>query len=426
MGNTIHSLTSIEDIMKPRSASCAEKTPDQPSEPEAKGFVYYERGFHLHPDGTLEGASSENTSETKTPAKELKRNRLSRLFEDNSFQHTLVLAGAGTSAAIKGKTRKGLWESCKTEINAVLAADTSRSFRGTEDEDIEQFLSFAVQVANIDANNERLASAISALKAKIRTECDLFFSSDSQSVCHETLLRKLTARKPTLPRVEIFTTNYDTLFEQAAKTAGLITIDGFSFSVPRIFSGSFFDLDIVNRERTRIKGEESFIPNVFHLMKLHGSVDWVSKKEGEIEQRKPQKGEESLIVYPSSEKYAVSYERPFFEMMSRFQTALRKDNVLLIVLGFGFADKHINRAIIEAVRQNPGFHLLIADYGSDSQVIDLGKYQTLFGNIGDNISIVYASFEEFVEALPLNKLYSIPRADFISLKQQGVDHDQSI
>ena len=426
MPSTIQSVVSIENEMKPRSASCAENAPNPPSKPEAEGFVYYERGFHLHPDGTLEGANSENTIEIKTPAKERKRDRLSRLFEENSFQHILVLAGAGTSAAIKGKTRKGLWESCKTEINAVADADTSRSFRGTEDEDIEQFLSFAVQVAGVDANNEQLASAISALKTKIRTECDLSFSSDSQSVFHETLLRKLTARKPTLPRVEIFTTNYDTLFEQAAKKAGFIVVDGFSFSFPRTFSGRLFDLDLVNRERTRIKGEESFIPNVFHLMKLHGSVDWVGKKEGEIEQRKPQKGEEALIVYPSSEKYAVSYERPFFEMMSRFQTALRKDNVLLIVLGFGFADKHINRAIIEAVRQNPGFHLLIADYGSDSKVIDLGKYRTLFGNIGDNISIVYASFEEFVEALPLNKLYSVPRADFISPKQQGVDHDQSI
>ena len=193
--------------------------------------------------------------------------------------------------------------------------------------------------------------------------------------------------------------------------SGFVVIDGFSFSFPRTFSGRNFDLDIVNRERTRLKGEENFIPNVIHLLKLHGSVDWFRDSEGIIEQRIGKEAEEPLIIYPSSEKYAASYDQPYFEMMSRFQTALRRDNTLLIVLGFGFADKHLNNTIIEAVRQNPGFHLLVADNGHSSGGIDLGKYQNLFRQIDGNISIVYASFHDFVEALPMNKSYSIQRFD---------------
>lgn len=51
-------------------------------------------------------------------------------------------------------------------------------------------------------------------------------------------------------------------------------IDGFSFSYPRIFNGANFNHDIVFREHTRVKQEESFIPNVIQLFKLHGSIDW--------------------------------------------------------------------------------------------------------------------------------------------------------
>ena len=427
MNHRDKSIASIVNGLKPESAAHEEivsivSTPSG----ETKQFVYYETGFQLHPDGTLEGANSENMTDSSMSVEERKRNRLSRFFEENSFRHILVLTGAGTSTAVRGKTREGLWDACRSEIESVKVAASDRSFPGTTKNDIEQFLSFAVQVANVDVNNEQLASAIFALKTKIRTECDLSFSSECQSDCHETLLRKLTARKPTLPRVEIFTTNYDTLFEQAAKKAGFIVIDGFSFSFPRTFSGRLFDLDIVNRERTRLKEEDNFVPNVFHLMKLHGSVDWIGNENGLIEQRELRTEEEPLIVYPSSEKYAISYEQPFFEMMLRFQTALRKDNTLLIVLGFGFADKHINSAIIEAVEQNPGFHLLIVDYAPHSNAIDLDKYRKQFASIGDNISIVFASFAEFVDLLPANKLYAARQPDFVLGKQQGAVHGQAI
>ena len=37
--------------------------------------------------------------------------------------------------------------------------------------------------------------------------------------------------------------------------------------------------------------------------------------------------EQPLIIYPSSTKYESSYEQPYFEIMSRFQQALRKENV---------------------------------------------------------------------------------------------------
>ena len=375
------------------------------SQPANNPFVYYEDGFHLQLNGNLNGMDVDVSSETSVD--ERKRKRLSSFFEENSFRHILVLSGAGTSIAAGGKTREGLWTSCEKEIKAVVKAAGKYSLYGERDKDIEMFLSYAERLCSVLEDGD-LNNAVVVLKKAILGYCSLTYKASND---HANLLRKLTARKPGLPRVEVFTTNYDTLFEQAARESGFVVIDGFSFSFPRTFSGRNFDLDIVNRERTRLKGEENFIPNVIHLLKLHGSVDWFRDSEGIIEQRIGKEAEEPLIIYPSSEKYAASYDQPYFEMMSRFQTALRRDNTLLIVLGFGFADKHLNNTIIEAVRQNPGFHLLVADYGHSSGGIDLGKYQNLFRQIDGNISIVHASFHDFVEALPMNKSYSIQRFD---------------
>ena len=54
------------------------------------------------------------------------------------------------------------------------------------------------------------------------------------------------------------------------------------------------------------------------------------------------------MIYPKDSKYESSYEQPFFEMMARFQQSLRKENVMLVCIGFSFNDKHIVTVIQEA------------------------------------------------------------------------------
>lgn len=110
------------------------------------------------------------------------------------------------------------------------------------------------------------------MEKKIADACRL--KLDVTNKHHQDFIRKLTARKPSEARVQLYTTNYDTLFEQAAQKMNYTIIDGFSFSYPRIFNGANFNHDIVFREHTRVKQEESFIPNVIQLFKLHGSIDW--------------------------------------------------------------------------------------------------------------------------------------------------------
>jgi NAD-dependent SIR2 family protein deacetylase len=246
--------------------------------------------------------------------------------------------------------------------------------------DIEALLSYIMLFEKIHIDKKENIEALrKELEKKIKELCSLELD---YSAPHNDFLNKITARKNNDARVQLFTTNYDTLFEQAANKAGFVIIDGFSFTQPREFAGKWFDLDIVNREKTRLKQEESFVSKVFHLYKLHGSVNWTKENNKVI-----QKGnsDNPLIIYPANEKYESSYEQPYFEMMSRFQQALRKEETLLIVIGFGFQDKHIQNVIVEAVEQNPSFQLLIVNYRKNKD--------------GNETGIVYDGLEDFIEKI---------------------------
>ena len=76
-----------------------------------------------------------------------------------------------------------------------------------------------------------------------------------------------------------------------------------------------------------------------------------------------------------------SYERPYFELFSKFQALLRKQNTVLITAGFSFADNHISRMIIQALKTIPSLSILVTDFDISSanpnknwnELIDLMK-----------------------------------------------------
>ncbi len=341
------------------------------------------------------------------------------------FRNIAVLTAAGTSmenGTHGGKTRTELWKSYEDEINKIATVFTSKEgalkdkcTQILQDKNIEDFLSFTILYEKLngeildkdDDKNLRIK-----LENKIATACELDLDETNQH--HQDFIRKLTARKPSEPRLQLYTTNYDTLFEQAARRMNYVVIDGFSLSYPRIFNGTNFDFDIVFREHTRIKQEESFVPNVFQLFKLHGSIDWEKNTKGQILQK--EKSDNPCIIYPASEKYESSYDQPYFEMMSHFQQTLRKENTMLIVVGFGFKDKHIQNVIKEASLQNHNLHILIICYGQtekEGKWIDSGIVSDLVPDYLDenlvvrpNVSILFSKFKAFVEHLPMNYSYN--------------------
>ncbi|MCL1814832.1 MAG: SIR2 family protein [Treponema sp.] len=394
-------------------AETAQKTQENETISLENNYLVLHNNYILAytPEGCI--LNNENPTEddrnisAKEKAEDLKRN-FYRDFLTKHYKNLVILTAAGTSLGNGGKTREGLWEDCSDEIKIIeklIPEIKQRDFY--RDKNIEMLLSYII---NYEKINDLLKKDNNILRKnieeKIAQSCKLSLSPRS---VHKDFIYKITARKNNDPRIQLFTTNYDTLFEQASGETGFVIIDGFSFTEPRTFSGNWFDLDIVNRENTRLKQEESFISKVFHLYKLHGSLNWTKSNNMIIQKNDPS---EPLIIYPADEKYENSFEQPYFEMMSRFQQALRKENTLLIVIGFSFQDKHIKNAMIEAVEQNRGFQLLILNYSPEKNGTNLEFLEQFFSDIDKfkvkrGVTIIFESFEEFVKNYPENGSYSI-------------------
>ncbi|MCG3167154.1 MAG: hypothetical protein POELPBGB_02938 [Bacteroidia bacterium] len=327
-------------------------------------------------------------------------------FLKSQFENLVILSGAGTSVGWGGLTMAKLWE----EVETNLSKDVFKSFCSVvshpiENIDLEALLSKAnratefvtTPIKDKHGNDKSVSELILICEGVIKDKCSIPLNEKAP---HLNFLNKLVNRKAKDPRVKVFTLNYDTLFEQAAIKGNFTVIDGFSFSFPRTLSGRNFDLDVVFREKTRITEEESFVSRVFHLYKLHGSINW-ERNAGDVVIK--ENSSKPLIVYPKDSKYENSYEQPYFEMMSRFQQNLRNDNVLLISVGFSFNDKHIVTVIKEAVTQNPSFRLLIISRdikrdGPMNWFIEKSKTQS-------NIIIVGEEYKTFVENYPYSKMF---------------------
>lgn len=337
----------------------------------------------------------------------IKRSKYSQ-FLNKQFENLIILTGAGSSVGIgedvivdgqlvprKGRLLAQLWD----DTSAMLTEEKLNRFCELvhyvdKDGDqyiknLEKLLSFANAAKEFIHDAEiNIKDYIETIEDLIKEKCGLLLPENSP---HEILLERITKRKVTLPRAKVFTLNYDTLFEQAARRKNFTIIDGFSFSLPRVFNGNNFDHDIVLRDKRGVKEEDNFIKKVFHLYKPHGSVDWFKQSNGSIEQG--DKEGKPLMIFPKDSKYENSYEQPFFEMMSRFQQNLRNANVLLISIGFSFSDKHIVAMIKEALVQNSSFQLMVVNKGIDTSANFKWLYD--LAGIHSNIILVDELFQDF-------------------------------
>jgi len=339
-------------------------------------------------------------------------------------RNLVVLTGAGSSiqkdeagTSIGGLTMAELTTGLKNDTD-FKAATTKGTLNEdilkpiTETTDIEQLLSSLDSLIAADkvagaVNADKLITIQTSALAYMHKKCIIKKTNDAFP--HGAFLKKLLiSRKLGNPRIKVFTLNYDTLFEQAAQELEAIVIDGFSFAQPRKFQGNNFDLDIVKRNHSRLHKEESYYLNVLHLYKLHGSVDWRINGE-RIEQVEPSAIEDaggSVMVYPGSHKYQASYSMPFYEMISRFQAAIREPNTSLLVIGYSFNDEHINRIVQEAAASNLGLCVYIVS-PSAANTASASASETLKAIQGQivrqetrNIFCISQNFQDFTKLLP--------------------------
>lgn len=334
-----------------------------------------------------------------------------KAFLSRHFENIIVLSGAGSSVGVggtvKGQTMGGLWgkiiEAVGNDDIKLIANVIECDISDIKNINLEEFLSKVSLLRNLypEKANGDFESVIKKIEQVIVSNCSLDLTDDAP---HKDFLRRLTSRKLKYNRLKLFTTNYDLLFEQAATTYGYVIIDGFSFTYPRIFNGNNFDYDIVLRKNSRIAPTENYAGNVFHLYKLHGSLDWKKDvKSQRVVKCDAQNNPAPIMIFPRSSKYEASYEQPFFEMMTRFQSELRTDNALLLIIGYSFGDKHINSMILEALNVNHSLQLVLVDINIDN---DNFKQIAMQSNRNPNIMLIKSTFDKFTTNFPYAEAYS--------------------
>jgi len=140
--------------------------------------------------------------------------------------------------------------------------------------------------------------------------------------------------------IEIFTTNYDLLIEEAFESLKTPYFDGF---VGTRFP--FFDLRSV---------EDNLIPNHWtRLWKIHGSINWYLKDNKDVYRSTSLEECDSYIIHPSHLKYDQSRKMPYPALIDRLNKFLRQNSAVLILSGYSFSDDHLNDTILNALRANP-------------------------------------------------------------------------
>ena len=353
----------------------------------------------------------------KTAKEELKNFLLSSL----QMQHVVVLAGSGTSLGpvTKGPSMWTLWDYC-VNANPGTGA-TARTVSpaaakviaeieydvAAEKENIEALLSRCEAFLQVKSSAD-VTAFITVSKKVILEKCSEFIDQTNadQLAAHRTFLHRLSRRRARDSRLKLFTTNYDLCFETAAGRQGLVVLDGFSFTQPRLFDPRFFMYDIVVRRPNTGDVVGTPLEGVFQFYKLHGSVNWSRKAENEIEVEAEPNPDSACLIYPAKGKYQQSYVQPHLELVSQYFSALREPNTCLIVTGFGFNDDHLSEPILAAVRTNPHLRLVIVNPSADDHTArpkDKNKYwETLFSlaKQGEDVWLINAYFGDFAEMIP--------------------------
>ncbi|TAW73038.1 SIR2 family protein [Rhizobium ruizarguesonis] len=269
--------------------------------------------------------------------------------------------------------------------------------------DLEYLMSRATMASEFlpDDDAKTIQKLLTVAEDIIRDEVD--FMEDSIGVpVHEAFLRRVARRSSRRARTKLFTTNYDLSFETAARRSGFIVVDGFAFGSEAYFDSTQFSYDVVRRSGGEEKSD--FIENLFHLYKIHGSIDWelnaqtrqIAKRPGT---RRP------LLIYPRSTKYELAFSQPYIEMMGTFQASLRTPNTTLVVIGFGFNDKHISEPILAAVRGNLSLNVVVINPDIEKASEDTGNsYLNGIGKLIENgdarLALIAGTFENVVPMVP--------------------------
>ncbi len=217
-------------------------------------------------------------------------------------------------------------------------------------------------------------------------------------------------------QVNVFTTNIDIFLEKAIEKLGLESNDGFGKGFKPKYDLSNFKKSIFQKSLHFDNSSE--IP-VFNILKIHGSLTWqyddgnvyfdntleqvkkvksiaksniidvvtksaegIEKDDlGSLKAKLPTKIDESnfkdflteydklSIVNPTKRKFQqIVIDQKYYDLLRIYANELERENTLLFVMGFSFADEHIRDLTLRVARSNPTLMIYVFAHTNEAKV----------------------------------------------------------
>jgi SIR2-like domain len=146
--------------------------------------------------------------------------------------------------------------------------------------------------------------------------------------------------------LRIFTLNYDLCIEETCTHSKIET--GFD-------DRSILDLSRFNTD----EGEQGNI-DIF-LYKLHGSINWY-EESGDVKCTRSPRGishDKMEIIFGTTQKFR--YKEPYLTALTSFKV-FTSTSKLIVVIGYSFADEHINYILKNTLSLNSDTKILVVSY----------------------------------------------------------------
>ncbi len=359
---------------------------------DGNSFFYDSNGKLEHPDSQEE----QQKVFTKIDFQRMISGKIHRIVYGEKYSNIVFLAGAGASVTQDlnpnfGKTVKmiaddvfskldksdGLYtlkelaSQCRYKDGDILdkESEETETYKLADSFNLEDFLStlFHYRPYVPDTDKDKFNNSIKKILQLIKENTN--YSYDSKELKHGKLLNFLSSISgKDGNKFSVITTNYDVLIEEAAAENNFVIFDGFNFTPIPKFDSSMFEWNLIKEVQNINTREVEYKDKIFNLLKIHGSLTWEKQDDGTILRKNKDSiidTDKMVMVFPSSDKYAQSYQEPYFELFTKFQDLIKRPNTLLISSGFSFADVHISKMITQALKNNNSLKILVTDFNID-------------------------------------------------------------
>lgn len=239
-------------------------------------------------------------------------------------------------------------------------------------------------IVDNDRNEEKGYKKIEEFQKKILTELKEWIKlKDKRKANYFKTLEKF--RKEYEP-FRIFTLNYDLCIEEVFQSEQ-------SFRIERGFNN-----DRKWDYKKFSEYDESETPDIF-LYKLHGSIDWERDEKTKEVSYIDGIAKSPELIFGTA--YKLQYVDPFLFLFSEFRHySLRAK--LIIIIGYGFGDEHINGIVAQALKQDDTRKILLISKSKDEKTVAKKL------NLENTNQIIIEKFnaKEYLEKkLAVNELY---------------------